>query len=397
MHTWIRRLLRTFPDASVSTSGPLLLISLISSLLLIRCGTPQANGDPLELILASENPAIAQVMKNPEKYEVQIRYTRIDRKGDSINFTEYDYHVDKDRYFYPASTVKFPIALAALEKLNTLDSLDRNYRYYIEGDSVENTFAEDIVKIFAVSDNHASNRLIEFLGQDDINSRIRAKKAGPIRISHRLGYHREDLTTRPLVVYINDSLTTLTTPIINIPPKPLELQGVHKGSGFYEGDSLISEPFDFSLKNYLPVQTLNGLLKRVIFPETFPVDERIQISDRQREFLMKSMKTLPRLSGYPQDMYPDGYCKFFLYGDSDEPIPDTIEIFNKVGFAYGTLTDCAYIRDTEKGVEFMLTATILVNEDGIFNDDQYEYDETGIPFLASLGREIYAYELAQLK
>jgi hypothetical protein len=397
MNTWKHPFHKTFPNASAMPSGSILLLSLIGSLLQVCCGNPKAERDPLELILESENPAILQVMHNPEKYEVQIRYTRIARTGDSIKFTEFDYHVDEDRYFYPASTVKFPVAVAALEKLNTLDSLDRDYRYYIEGDSVENTFAEDIVKIFAVSDNHASNRLIEFLGQDDINARIQAKNAGPIRISHRLGYHREDLTTRPLVLYLNDSLTTLTTPIINSPPKPLELQGVYKGIGFYEGDSLISEPFDFSLKNYLPVQTINGLLKRVIFPETFPVNERLQISDEQREFLLNAMKTIPRLSGYSQDMYPDGYCKFFIYGDSEETIPDTIEIFNKVGFAYGTLTDCAYIRDTEKGVEFMLTATILVNGDGVFNDDQYEYDEIGIPFLASLGREIYAYELTQLK
>jgi hypothetical protein len=41
----------------------------------------------------------------------------------------------------------------------------------------------------------------------------------------------------------------------------------------------------------------------------------------------------------------------------------------------------------------MLTATILVNKDGIFNDDAYEYDEVGIPFLAALGRAIYTLEL----
>jgi hypothetical protein len=366
-------------------------------LFLSGCESPQPEREPLPHILDSENPAIAKVMKNPDAYEIQIRYTRIGRKGDSITFKDHDYHVARDHYFYPASTVKFPIAVAALEKLNTLDSLDRDHRYYIEGDSVENTFAEDIDKIFAVSDNHASNRLIEFLGQDEINRRILAKNAGPIRISHRLGVHREELSTRPLVIYLNDSLTTLSSPIINNPPSPLELEGVRKGSGFYDGDSLIAEPFDFSFKNYLPVQTLHGLLKRVVFPEAFPPEERLQISDEQREFLMASMKTLPRLSGYEADIYPDGYCKFFIYGDSEERIPDSIEIYNKVGFAYGTLTDCAYIRDTENGIEFMLTATILVNENGIFNDDQYEYDETGIPFLASLGREVYKYELGQLK
>jgi len=391
MHNWKHPWCKVLNRSSTGLTGTLLLLLLSCSM------GSESGGDPLMAILGSEDPAISRVMQNPGEYEIQIRYTRITRTADSVHFTDYEYGVDKDRYFYPASTVKFPIAVAALEKLNTLDSLDRDYRYYIEGDSVENTFAEDIEKIFAVSDNHASNRLIEFLGQDAINARISTKKAGPIRISHRLGYHREELTTQPLVIYLNDSLTTLSNPIVNSPPHPLDLVGITKGTGFLEGDSLISEPFDFSLKNYLPVQTMHGLLQRVVFPESFPADSQLEISEEQREFLMNTMKTLPRLSGYPQDMYPDGYCKFFIYGDSEATIRDSIEIYNKVGFAYGTLTDCAYIRDTERGIEFMLTATILVNGDGIFNNDQYEYDETGIPFLASLGRAVYAYEVQQMK
>jgi hypothetical protein len=162
-----------------------------------------------------------------------------------------------------------------------------------------------------------------------------------------------------------------------------------------EGDSLIQEPFDFRKKNYLPITTLDGLMKRVIFPEAFPEDQRIHISADQRAFLLETMKILPRKAGYDPEIYPDGYCKFFLFGDTEQQIPESMEIYNKVGFAYGTLTDCAYIKDRESGVEFMLTATILVNGNGIFNDDQYEYDETGIPFLAALGRGLYQYELQQ--
>ena len=84
-----------------------------------------------------------------------------------------------------------------------------------------------------------------------------------------------------------------------------------------------------------------------------------------------------------------------MFGDSEEHIPNHIKMYNKVGYAYGTLTDCAYIKDEKNEVDFMLTATILVNENGIFNDNEYEYDEVGIPFLAQLGREIYNYELAR--
>ena len=341
------------------------------------------------------DPAIARVMEDPEGYEIQIRYSRVFRKSDSVTFVNYDFRVDSSRYFYPASTVKFPVALAALEKLNDQDGLDRNTRYYIEGDSVENSFARDIVEIFAVSDNHANNRLFEFLGQDDINRRIGNKQAGPFRLSHRLGFHRDELTTQPLVIYLNDTLTTLSAPIVNSGPVPLEIRGVFKGSGYMEGDSLISDPFDFRLKNHLPVTTLDGLMKRVIFPEAFPENEQFQFSDDQRSFLLETMRILPRQAGYDPETYPDGYCKFFLFGDSEEQIPERLEIYNKVGFAYGTLTDCAYIKDREAGVEFLLTATILVNGNGIFNDDQYEYEEIGLPFLAALGRGLYQYELKQ--
>ncbi|MEJ2584954.1 MAG: serine hydrolase [Robiginitalea sp.] len=363
--------------------------------LLLGCGSPPPKTDPLQKALSSQNSAITRVMEDPETYEVQIRYSRIHREGDSVKFSNYDYRVDSSRYFYPASTVKFPVALAALEKLNELDSLDRDTRYYIEGDSVENSFAADIIKIFAVSDNHANNRLFEFLGQDDINRRIAGKGAGPFRVSHRLGFHRDVLTTQPLVIYLSDTLTTLSPPIHNSPPESLELKGVFKGTGYMEADSLIQEPFDFRRKNYLPVTTLDCLIKRVIFPGAFPENKRIQIGEQQRDFLLKTMKILPREAGYDPENYPDGYCKFFLFGDTEERIPEHLEIYNKVGFAYGTLTDCAYIKDRESGVEFFLTATILVNQDGIFNDDQYEYEEIGLPFLAALGRELYEYEINQ--
>ena len=39
-------------------------------------------------------------------------------------------------------------------------------------------------------------------------------------------------------------------------------------------------------------------------------------------------------------------------------------------------------------INFFLTATILVNENKTFNDNIYEFETKGIPFLASLGRGI---------
>ena len=123
--------------------GILLLI-----LTAIGC-TETSEKDPLLSALSSKDERIATVMDSLTKYQVQILYTQIDRTNDSVVFTDYSFQVNDSQYFYPASTVKFPAAVAALEKLNGLDSLDRNTRFYIEGDSVETTFAQCIKEIFA--------------------------------------------------------------------------------------------------------------------------------------------------------------------------------------------------------------------------------------------------------
>lgn len=333
-------------------------------------------------------------MDNLKAHEVQIRYTQINRGENGVSFTDYNFQVNRNHYYYPASTAKFPAAVATLEKLNEVDSLTLNTRFFIEGDTVETTFAEAISEIFAVSDNAANNRLIEFLGQDDLNRRIRNRGVEPIRIAHRLSAPDGDnVTTKPLIIYLNDSTTCISKPIINTPARPLSVKGLKKGRAYYADGALVEEPFDFSLKNYFPIEAQSALLKRIIFPEDFPASERFNISNEQRAFLLEAMHTLPPELGYDPEEFYDSYVKFFMFGDSTEPMPEHIKIYNKVGYAYGTLTDCAYIKDSKNNVDFMVTATILVNSNGVFNDDTYEYDEIGIPFLAQLGRELYQHEL----
>lgn len=365
----------------------------ICGVLLISCAQEKQNLNFLEVALSSNDPKIKRVMDSINSYEVQIIYTQINRRNDSISFTDYEFQVNDSSYFYPASTVKFPVAVLALEKLNLTDTLSLNTKYYIEGDTIESTIANDISKIFAVSDNLANNRLMEFLGFEAINQNLKEKGISPVRLSHRVGYRSDDLRTKPLIIYLNDSTTGITQSLLNKTPERLKLLNVEKGIGYYEGDELIEEAFDFSQKNYYPITTQHNLLKRVLFPQMFKEVERFNISEKQREHLLNAMHTTPQHIGYDPATYYDGYCKFFMYGDTKKNIPESIEIYNKVGFAYGTLTDCAYIKDTKNNIDFLLTATILVNKDGIFNDDAYEYDEIGIPFLAQLGREIYQQEL----
>ncbi len=366
-------------------------------LFLTSCNTNRESINPLKHVLNTNNPYIKKVMDSVADYEVQIRYTQINRIKDSISFKDFDFQVNANNYFYPASTIKFPVAALALDKLNDIDTLNRNSKFYIEGDSIETTFAKEIVKIFAVSDNTANNRLFEFLGEDAINDRLQKIGILNSRISHQLGIEEHDITTKPLIIYLNDSTISSSESIINTSPTPLDLKGIKKGVGYYDDDEYIDEPFDFSLKNYFPLHDQHELLKRIIFPEKYSKSQKLNLNENQLNFLRNSMSILPKNAGYSVSEYPDGYCKFFMFGDSKETIPEHIKIYNKVGFAYGTLTDCAYIQDTKNNIDFMLTATILVNKNKIFNDDTYENNSIGLPFLAALGREIYNYELDRKK
>jgi len=179
------------------------LLILFLFCLVVSCEKKNQAANPLDHALASENIKIKRVIDSLDQYEVQIKFTQIYRDNNSIIFKDYDFQVDDNNYFYPASTVKFPIAVLAMEKLNQLDSINKDTRFYIEGDTVETTFAADVSKIFAVSDNQANNRLLEFLGQDALNRNLKQKGISPVRISHRLSTeHADEITTKPLIIYL---------------------------------------------------------------------------------------------------------------------------------------------------------------------------------------------------
>jgi hypothetical protein len=360
-----------------------LFISIIS----IPCNAQNL----LKKALASDNEKIKKVMDNPETYELQIIYTQIIRgKNNAITLKDYTYNLNKNNYFYPASTVKFPIAVMALEKLNTIPNTSINSQFTIEGNPNTLKFSEEISKVFAVSDNDASNNLFEFIGFEYLNKNMELKGLKPFRVNHRLSSPNSGSKTIKSITLTKDDQSKEIFPSYTTEKySPLQLNKIKKGIGYMDNDTLVKEPFDFSNKNYYPLETLHNTLKRIVFPNNFKESERFHITEKDRAFILFSMQNLPKNAGYDPKEFYDGYCKFFMFGDTKENIPDSIKIYNKVGDAYGTLIDCAYIVDTEKNIEFMVSATLLVNKDGVFNDNVYEYDEIGFPFLAELGRQLY--------
>ena len=57
-----------------------------------------------------------------------------------------------------------------------------------------------------------------------------------------------------------------------------------------------------------------------------------------------------------------------------------------------TITPWDYTQDESHGVGFLLSAVLYVNTDSVLNDDKYEYDRIGFPFLRDLGRRVYEAE-----
>ena len=386
-----------------------LIIALSFSML--SCTQPT----PLEQALIDAEFKVKKVLDLADKHEVQIRYTQIKRRENNLpEFTTYSLFEDSETYFYPASTAKLPVAALALQRIRELQAegvaIDRNTPFHIrdrnnhpialkDSTALSGTLsiAHLIKKIFLVSDNDAYNYLFDFLGTDYINSQLRDKGLKETSIHHKFLFGADNNTTWEY--YFLDKQDTLYKQQ-SIHAKELigngNLKKMIKGVGYLDGNELVNEPFDFSKKNRISIHDLEGILKRIVFPEIFDSDERFGLLEEDYEFLKywMSRNTLesndPDYSSDP-DLY-DSYVKFFIYGDQKGTMTDKVRIFNKVGDAYGTLTETAYIQDRASAIEFLLTATVHINKNQIFNDNIYEYDSIGFPFMAGLGRAILNYE-----
>ena len=100
----------------------LAVVLLATSGLLGACQPNDEWRGSLEDFLRSQPKRFSNILDNAETYRVQIIYTQIDRDADNQpSFQSYSYRLNPDEYFYPASTVKLPTSLLALEKLNGLN------------------------------------------------------------------------------------------------------------------------------------------------------------------------------------------------------------------------------------------------------------------------------------
>ncbi|WP_394338025.1 serine hydrolase [Chitinophaga lutea] len=365
-----------------------------------------------DLLNKHASPQLRHILAHPDSFQVQLIYTQINRDAQNRPaFRHYYYHVDKAVYFNPASMVKMPLAFLALEKLNSLgidkytpmltDSAFSGQTRVRRDTSAENglpSIAQYIKKIFLVSDNDAYNRLYEFIGPQTIREKLLAKGYPDVRIVRRFVpmTEEENRHTNPVYFVLGADTVYRQPAAVNTLvydfSKPLFVGRQH----YDRNDALINKPMDFTRHNNAPLQDLQRMLQSVLFPASVPAAQRFNLSPDDYRFLYRYMAALPFESDHPKydtSEFFDSYTKFFRFKAGRGKIPPHIRVFNKTGWSYGFLTDVAYFADIKNKVEFMLSANIYVNRDGVLNDNKYEYEEEGYPFFKEVGDIFYGYEL----
>ena len=395
------------------------LLTPISILICATAAFGQSGSDTLLTgILQRYSDSLGKaVLADPGTYRYQLIYTQINRdRHNQPHFKDYFCHTDSLEYFNPASTVKLPLALLALEKLRKLGvpGVNKYTRVVFDSSSDGETaeyrdsssptgfpaIAQFIKKAFLISDNDAYNRLYEFVGQQTINRRLHQMGYRDVRIIRQfapLSTLENRSTNAVRFIRKNGKLIYRQPPACNPDSFDFSHTILLGKAHVNDRDSLVNGPFDFTRQNNISLQDLRQILQAALFPLSVPKQKRFALSRKDHRFILRYLSQYPSETEYPRydtSVYYDSYVKFF-FREGGHSIPDYIRIFNKVGWSYGFLTDVAYIVDFKHRVEFMLAATVYVNSNQIINDNTYDYEKTGFPFLYAAGQAVYHYELSR--
>lgn len=346
--------------------------------------------------------ALAALVDDPQ-HAVQLRWVRIVRDADGARrYVSHDHGLAPRRWFPAASVVKLPMALLMAEAVQAaggdVDSVLRLDAAPVSGEwgdePLVDSIARGIDRTFAVSENRPYNRWYELLGGEHIHRRLVELGYPHVRLIARLGSSDIEANRRNGggALLSADGRTLRRFPAGVAAARRFPFGRVLSGEGWQNDDgSVIPGPHDFSHANFLPLADSLRMLQAFVSPESVPAKQRWRIDGAVRARLLRALALRPRESTsplYPEAEYPDGYARWFFVGDGAARYPDGLSVSGKSGMAYGALSEVAYVVDRDSGAECMLAASIRVNADGILNDDRYEYDTIGIPFMAAWSRAV---------
>ena len=374
-------------------------VFIISLIMLIGCSF---KSDPIKSAL-KEDKFLRKILKDKDNYEIQILFTEVSKNSvGQTEFSDFQFQLNDEKYFYPASTIKLPITVLALSKINELRpegsnispkskiklSLVNNNNEIILKDSIT-SFQNLIADVFLVSDNAASNVLIDFIGYNYFNSSMSNLGFENTYLNHKFNpdpYVESSWIISNLydeVISSNENQKTVLA--------SSNISNLNKGDKTFIDGEIKNESLDFSLKNRSSLTDMHNIMKNLIYPEISISKFNLNVEDYDFLRYWMSRFTHEDLGAkyVGDDKFFNSYNKFFIHGTDTILNSTDVRVYNKIGQAYGTSTDSAYIKNYIEDVEFFLTATIYTNKNKIINDNIYEYRETAIPFLSKLSKALY--------
>lgn len=374
-----------------------------------RAGRPAAVLPPW--VRAPDGDAWRRVTDDPERHKLQIVVTRVHRAQGSAPLVETWRYRDGAEYTYPASTIKLLAAVAALERLNELNAsrrpadppltLDTRWIPITDADGAPDaasafTLRRAITELFVVSDNPAFNRLYDFVGRTSLNERALAWGLASARVTHRLAIARtreQNRATPALVAFSEADEVLHRAPAARC---GLDLSntgkaGLRVGSARISNGERLEEPIDFTFSNAITPGDLQALLMAIAEPGTIHPPKTPNLTAAQRAFLLEVASLLPRENDdpiYDPQIYGDDHVKFLLPGLIRVAPTDTWRITNKIGLAYGFVTENARVEHLPTGRSLYIAATLYNNPNDTMNDNAYGYEDTQLAFMADLGEAI---------
>ena len=237
-------------------------------------------------------------------------------------------------FFNPASTVKVGISALVLEQLNQM-KLPKETEYRILGSSRWYSFHKDIKRVLIISDNEATNRLILFLGFQNLNLKMQAKGLNSFSVN-RLMLNQGTLVDSPAFeIRFQETIT-------QSPP-----QTVSQDFSCFEVEQ--------KLGNCASATDLAEILIRLVQPDVYSPEEKFDLREEDRLWLQEVMSQTPQQAGFD---YEDTFCRFL------EPLAQKIayktgKLLSKcgVGLFSHTFVDTSFLK-TDEGRKYYIVFAV---------------------------------------
>ena len=355
-----------------------------------------ARGASIAQILGAGSPALRRVLARAQELQLQLCYSWRDASG---QLKSQNLQPDS-RWFAPASLVKLPLAAMVLEQLEAkgLDWRSGALRFpnmpECAVNAAELRTAQSVQRLIeralVLSDDSAYCALFDALGPQRIAQRCAELGYPGTRIQARFGFCGPELSrvTGPVWWHQDGKARQIA------PERPaFELRRsaakIEVGRAWMSGAKRIDGPKDFSDSNTMSLRDLQQVLIALTEPTLVPARQRFVLSAAARQFLLDAMARNPAQCVHCNtEERAMADTAFRLLGVGDGRWPAGLQVRNKVGWAYGFLSDLAHLRDAKH--ECWISCVMYLNADGVLNDGRYDYDAIGRPFMAEAGRLLLA-------